>query len=279
MNKIRCTEKYINTIKQNNDFFKSYYYHSLIDLNLIKLDSILQYGVLSKQLIESNKLASIYTHSSSDIDSKNGDTFVSLTEYTDECSFNTMFESFSLHTLSSLSLLINKDINISNEGIRESYFDDEIFCFKSIDKSKIEGIITAEKCRVDRIKISEVNCLPSDLSCYTKSYINHWLKCVENYFKEKIPGTYIEELKISHQQLWDIISHYESPEKWIEMIIRKQREKYGKDIKDILANILQYFWSLKYNLENPKYLDIIIKLNKENLSVYEIKEKCLKKIN
>lgn len=77
----------------------------------------------------------------------------------------------------------------------------------------------------------------------------------------------------------EIIGEFGSPEKWIATIIKRQKEKYGKDIKDVLANILQYLWSLKYDIENPKYIDVIMLLNKENLPVYEIKEKCLRKIN
>jgi len=277
MDKIRDIKKYISTVQENHDFFKQYYYHSLIDLNLIKLDTILKYGILSKQLIERNRLANIYTHSSCDFDSKNGDTFVSLSEYTDDCIFSIMFESFPLHTLTSLSLLINKQIDISKEGVRQTYFDDELFCFQSIDKSKIEGIMLPE--HLSNLKINEVNCLPNDLSCYTRSYINNWLKCTEEYFREQIPRSYIDELKVSHEQLWDIIDEYESPEKWIESAIKTQRKKYGKDLKDVLGDILQYLWSLKYGIQDPKYLDIIEKLNKQNLPIYEIKEKCLKKIN
>ena len=277
MDKIRDIKKYISTVQENHDFFKQYYYHALIDLNLIKLDTILKYGILSKQLIERNRLANIYTHSSCDFDSKNGDTFVSLSEYTDDCIFSIMFESFPLHTLTSLSLLINKQIDISKEGVRQTYFDDELFCFQSIDKSKIEGIMLPE--HLSNLKINEVNCLPNDLSCYTRSYINNWLKCTEEYFREQIPRSYIDELKVSHEQLWDIIDEYESPEKWIESAIKTQRKKYGKDLKDVLGDILQYLWSLKYGIQDPKYLDIIEKLNKQNLPIYEIKEKCLKKIN
>ena len=179
--------------------------------------------------------------------------------------------------MTSLSLLINKEINVSKESIRQTYFDDEIFCLSSIDKSKIEGIMLPE--HLSNLMISEVNCLPNDLSCFTKSYINNWLKCTEKYFEDKIPSSYISELKISHEQLWKIIEEYESPEKWINSAIQIQRKKYGQDLKDILANILQYFWSRKYGLINPKYLDIIMILNKQNLPIYEIKEKCLKKIN
>ncbi|MBE6154623.1 MAG: hypothetical protein E7163_03525 [Firmicutes bacterium] len=277
MDKIRDIKKYISVVEENNDFFKQYYYHSLIDLNLIKLDTILQYGILSKKLIEKNGLSNIYTHFSSDFDSKNGDMFVSLSEYTDDCSFNTMFESFTLHTLTSLSLLINKQIGVSKEGVRQTYFDDEIFCFQSVDKSKIEGIMLPE--HLSNLTINQVNCLPNDLSCYTRSYINNWLKCTEEYFRQKIPRNYIDELKVSHEQLWNIIEEYESPEKWIESAIKTQRKEYGKDLKDVLGDILQYLWSLKYGIQNPKYLDIIKMINKQSLPIYEIKEKCLKKVN
>lgn len=277
MDKIRDIKKYSTTVQENNEFFKQYYYHSLIDLNLIKLASILQHGILCKKLIESKHLANIYTHSSCDFDSKNGDMFVSLSEYTDDCSFSTMFESFSLHTLSSLSLLINKQIDISKEGARQTYFDDEIFCFQSIDKSKIEGIILPE--HLSNLTINQVNCLPNDLYCYTRTYLNNWLKCSEEYFKEKIPSSYIEELQLSHEQFWNIITKHESPEKWIELAIKTQRSEYGKDLKDILGDILQYMWSLKYGIKNPKYIEIIERLNDQNLPIYEIKEKCLKKIN
>ena len=277
MDKIRDIKKYISTVQENHDFFKQYYYHALIDLNLIKLDNILKYGILSKKLIEKNRLANIYTHSSCDFDSKNGDTFVSLSEYTDDCSFSTMFESFPLHTLTSLSLLINKQIDISKVGVRQTYFDDELFCFQSIDKSKIEGIMLPE--HLSNLAINQVSCLPNDLSCYTRSYINNWLKCTEDYFSEKIPRSYIDELKVSHEQLWDIIEEYESPEKRLDSAIKTQRKKYGKDLKDVLGDILQYLWSLKYGIKNPKYLDIIEILNKQNLPIYEIKEKCLKKVS
>ena len=128
MDKINDIGKYIDTVKSHSDFFKKYYFHSLIDLNLTKLDSILRYGILSKNLIQQKGLTSLYTHDASDFDSKNGNTYVSLTQYTDNCEFSTMFESFPLHTLTCLSLLVNKSIDVENHGERQTFFDDELFC-------------------------------------------------------------------------------------------------------------------------------------------------------
>ena len=277
MEKNRDIKKYIDTVKNNKDFFKKYYYHSLIDLNLIKLDTILKYGILSKRLIEKNNLASIYTHSSDDFDSKNGNTFISLSKYDDNCTFNGLFESFPLHTLTSLSLLVNKAIKVSKDGEKQTFFDDEIFCLDLIEKNKLEGIILPE--HLSNLNISEVNPLPSDLSCYTRSYLNHWIKCVENYFRQTIPDNFIKELKISYENFWDIADEYECPEKWVEGIISTQRERNGKDIKDILAGILDYLWKVKYQTNSFKYIEIIDRLNSDNLPIYEIKEKSLKKIN
>lgn len=277
MDKNRDISNYINTIKDNQDFFGKYYYHSIIDLNLIKLDSILENGILCKKLIESKELPKLYTHLGEDYDSKNGNSFVSLTEYTSNTTFNELFESFPLHTLTCLSLLVDKDLLIVKEGERFTFFDDEVFCKGSIEKSKIKGILMPE--HLSNLRISEVNSLPSDLNCYTKTYLNNWLSCVENYFGYNVPSFYIDELKQSYKSLWEILKTYGSPEKWIGLAIWKQREKDGKDIKDILASILEYMWSLKYKEDNLKYIDVVKKINNDKLPIYEINDTQLIKNN
>ena len=277
MKKIRNTSNYIDTVKNNSDFFLKYYYHSLIDLNLVKLDLILKNGILSKNLIEQKKLVNLYTHPSNDYDSKNGNKYVSLTEYQSDSLFSEMFESFALHTLSSTSVLVNKKINISKEGERETFFDDEVFCLNCVNKDKIEGIILPE--HLTNLYINEVNCLPNDLSCYTKSYINNWIYNMESYFKDKLTSENLKKIKISLEQLWDIFKHYESPEKWIISALESQQSIYGEDIKDVLARILEELWSKKLNIKAPKYIDVLMKINEENLPIYEIKQKSLKRIN
>ena len=276
MDKIRDINRYIEVVKENSDFFKNYYFHSLLDLNLIKLDSILKHGILSKKAIEEKKLISLYTHASNDFDSKNGSNYISLSEYNDNTSFNLLFESFTFHTLTSVSLLVDKSINITNHGERETYFDDELFCPNSIDKSNIYGIILPE--HLSKLPISEVKCLASDLSCYAKGYINHFLSTLEKYFEEKISSDDIEKVKNSYNQLWKILYDYGNPEKTYPLALRKQKEIYGKDLEEILAYILEKFWSSKLEIPNPSYMDVLLKINNELLPVYEIKPKCLKRI-
>lgn len=272
MEKSRDIKNYIDTVKNNSDFFKQYYYHSIIDSNLTKLDQILKRGLLCKSLIERYNLISLYTHQSDDFDSKNGKRYISLTEYTDKCEFITMFEAFPFHTLTSVSVLVNKDIPIEKQGERETYFDDEVFSPVSIPTSKLEGIILPE--HLSNLQIKELCCLPTDLSCYTKRYINHWIESMEQYFQRRIKT---DEIKKSLDELWDIFDGYESPEKWVNSAIATQRKRYGKDIRDVLAEILQELWMQKMIKSNPTCLDVIKYINKDELPIYEIQGTCLKK--
>lgn len=273
MDKIRDINQYKETITSNADFFKQYYYHSLIDLNLTKLDLILQYGLLCKRLLEQTHNLSLYTHQANDYDSKNGSDYISLTEYKDDCAFCTMFESFPLHTMTSVSVLVDKDIRVFKQGARETFFDDEVFAQCAISQSKLKGILLPS--HLTNLPINQVNCLPNDLSCYTRRYIDHWIDCMENYFERKIPRKIIEE---SREQLWTILEDYESPEKWIQSAVQYQRKIHGKDIKDVMAQVLYELWQQKLKIQNPTCIDVIRSINKQELPVFELQPTCLKKI-
>ena len=274
MNKIRYISPYFQMVRDNSTFFKAYYFHSIIDLNLTKLDSILKHGIMCKRDIERNHLITLYTHDARSFDSKNGSSCVSLTSYSDENSFNTLFESFPTHTLTSLSLMVSKDIKTSKVGESETFFDDEIFYHGSISKEYLQGIIYPE--HLTNLLIKDVNPLPNDLECYTKKYLLNWLKCMEIYFGLTIAS---DKLLDYIDTFWDIASEYECPERWVEGIIRTQKEKYGEDLKDVLASILQTCWTLKLQKDNPTFQDVVINLNNNSLPIYEIKQKVLRRVS
>ncbi len=69
-----------------------------------------------------------------------------------------------------------------------------------------------------------------------------------------------------------------TPDRWLEFAIKKQRNQYGKDLKDILANILQDLWSKKFDMVDSTYIDVVMKLNNNQIPIYEIKRKSLKRI-
>jgi len=50
------------------------------------------------------------------------------------------------------------------------------------------------------------------------------------------------------------------------------------DLKDILTNTLQDLWSIKYNISQPTFLEILKKVNNGQLPIYEISQKELKRI-
>lgn len=273
MRKIIENHSYTNTVKDNADFFKSYYFHSILDLNLVKLDYILQYGILCKALIKENQLTTIYTHPARDYDSKNGSTFISLSKYSDDTEFSLMFEAFTAHALSCVSLLVDKKIDVVSEGERKTYFDDEVFCYQAIPKSAISGIILPE--HLTNLKIGEVCCLTSDITNYGKRYLENWITCMERYFGLSIDRNPIFEKSI---ELRTILDGYSRPERWVSQALETQQAKYGKDIIDIMAMELERLWSNKLGIDKPKYIEVIDSINKDQYPIYEIGKKSLKKI-
>lgn len=271
--------QYIDTVKDNDDFFRNYYFHSIIDLNLVKLDYILKYGILSRKEIEELKLLSFYVHSIRSYDCKNGMDYISLvdydklyrTTYEKEPTFSQFFEAFSLHTLTSLSLMIDRDIKVSEVGISESCFDDEVFAFKRIDSKNIKGIILPEHLADKQLK--DISFLPGDDYYYTPKALNHLLDCLEIYFDKKIDR---EELLISVEQAWNIA--YESERPSITVAVKEQRKRYGRDMRDVLSFLIHELWEDKTGINNPTYIKIIEYLNKD-LPVYEIGSKKLIKKN
>lgn len=273
----RCYDigHYIDTVRNNDEFFRNYYFHSIIDLNLVKLYYILKYGILSRKEIEKLKLLSFYVHSIRSYECKNGIDYISLvdydklyrTTYEKEPAFSQMFEAFSLHTLTSLSLMIDRNIKVNEVGILESCFDDEVFAYEKIDIKNIKGIILPEHLTNKQLK--DISFLPGDQYCYTIKSLNHLLDCLEIYFDKKINR---EKILESTKQVWDIA--YESERPSITQAIASQKERYGIDMRDVLSSIIHELWEEKTKINNPTYIDIIRYINKD-LPVYEIGSKEL----
>ena len=273
---VRCYNigQYIDTVRENDDFFRNYYFHSIIDLNLVKLDYILKYGILSRKEIEKLKLLSFYVHSIRSYDCKNGMDYVSLVDYDKlyrtyekKTVFSQFFEAFSLHTLTSLSLMIDRNIKVNEVGILESCFDDEVFTFERICSENIKGIMFPEHLTNKQLK--DISFLPGDGHCYTPKALNHLLDCLETYFDRKIDR---KELLNSVEQAWHIA--YESERPSITAAVKEQRKRYGIDMRDVLSLIIHELWEGKTGISNPTYIEIIKYLNKD-LPVYEIGSKKL----
>lgn len=266
-------KKYKNIVQSNHSFFKQFYYHSIIDSNLIKFDSILENGILTKKMIEYSGLPTLYTHSADDYDSKNGNDFISLTQYTNKTSLSLMFESFAWHTLSSLSLMIDKNIKTTSIGDKETYFDDEIFSSLTISTDNIKGILLPDI--LSNKSFDRICPLANDLTCYTRGYINNWIYQVEEYFNQTIDK---EKILGSVNELWDILNKDGSPEKWFNYALERQKYNTGSNVNEVLANIIKELWENKLKLENPKFIDVVKIINDDRYPIYEIKEKELVKI-
>lgn len=278
MKKCYDFKDYQNTIAENEQFFRAYYFHSIIDLNLVKLDSILKYGILSRHEIERLKLISFYTHDISDYNCKNGLEYISLVDYDKllkieplkNQSLNNLFDAFALHTLTSLSLLVDKNITTIKNDSLISYFDDEVFAYDKIDKSHLKGILLPNYLASKELK--DIPFLPNDPHSYTLESINHLLDFLDNYFNTSIDRT---KLLNATAEAWHIANEFSRPV--ISSALEIQKTRYGIDMLDVLSSLMQELWSCKTKISYPTYIDIIKYLNHDELPIYEVVEMKLTK--
>lgn len=264
---------YSDVVEKNSDFFSSHYFHSLIDLNLVKLDLILRYGILSEALIEEKGLINLYTYDKDEIESKNGNDFVSLSRYTNDCKFDSSFESFTRHALTSLTFLISNNIKISDFGSKMTYFNDELFVMNFIGKENIKGIMVPDS--ISNLPINKLRCLPQEWKCYTYEYINNWILCMESYFGVRIDKV---EIDASLCQARKIFDSYDFPDCFIHKAIREQWYLYGRCLYNVMSDIMMKLWEDKLGVNNPKFMDVVLDINDDRLPVYEIKRDRIRKV-
>ena len=273
MQKVRFVSQYEDTVNNNLHFFLSYYYHAILDLNLIKASSIIENGIYSRRFIELKHFPSLYTHLKSDYDCKNGNDYISVSKYLINNPHSIAFSSFFLHTLTSISFLIEKNVPTRTKGYRETNFSDELFVAHRILKKNIAGILLPE--HLGKSKIKEVICLSDDLSNYNVTYINHWISCIEAYFHVSLSAEDKSRIFKSLENLLKILDKYDEPENMLNYLLIEQKRMEGIDLRDILSEIVNRLWEERLNIEEPTYLDALLTINHDEFPIYEITPKSL----
>lgn len=255
-------EKYIKLIKDsnNNSVFKNgSIFHSIIDLNLIKLKFILEKGILSQENIEKNNLQALSSHHYNSFDSKNGKKYISVTKFNPKTSNNIMFSSFLLHTLHSVSLIIDNKLQLLNEGVQKSLFDDEFFAEDKIDINYIIGIFVPSHLQEKLIK--DIVCIGNDQYCYSINYINAWINLVESFFNYNINKDNILS-KLNEYKYHKINNPYKK-----DVILEKLFE-----LRKILSENMQMGWNFMLEKKDVNVIQTIEYINDNsglNLSIYD----------
>ena len=260
--------EYISTVNERKDFFDRYYFHAIVDNDLIKLGSILESGILSKRRRDESMIHTSSTHSYTDFDSKNGEDYISVSE----ClySFNPLFDSFALHTMSSVSLLISKEIEAHLEGFRESLFDDERFVYSHIPSSEIEGLLVPS--HLYNSRLADTPLMGTNYYSISKTGLFSYLHELESFFG-KLPDLSI--IKEKQQELLDIINDMENGCNHISWALKKQRENYGLDFLDVYSKMIANLWEDKLRTKGPKVSDVIKYFNNGEKDVYVLSDKAL----
>lgn len=268
---------YEDCVKNNLDFFQSYYYHSILDLNLVKLSRILDVGLLSRHGL---KDVCLYTEPLTSYSCKNGSDYISISECLGRFPLNILFHSFVMHVLSCPSIMISKDLITRSKVQNTCYgFDDELFVLDKIDKEKFKAILLPE--HLSNQLISETNPVVHNWVCLKKEYIGLWINLVEEYFSIKLDRDkfikMIEEMELLSKKYYD--QKYYRLNEMATITLAEQKDNNGINLKELMAETLQELWNQRLDKDNVTYLDVVKYINKDELPIYKLTRKRVIRIN
>lgn len=135
-------ETYQNVVNNYKSFFLKYYYHSIVDRNLIKLDLMLQHGILSEYQQMENSISCLYTEARDTAQCANGSDKISISYFDGKDNLLRFFSGFAAHVMNRPSILLNKgSIETIKPKTNSAAFDDELFVKDKIDINSFEGIL------------------------------------------------------------------------------------------------------------------------------------------
>lgn len=264
---------YEECAKENFDFFQQYKYHSIVDLNLIKMAKVLENGIICRKNL---KEYCLYTEPLNSYACKNGSEYISLSICDGNFPLNPLFDAFAMHALASPTIMIKNDIETQKVGLREG-FDDEIFALGDVSKNNFEGILLPE--HLCTKLMSDIAPFFNNCKCLKKEYVEAWITLVENYFQRKIDREKIINMacELDKMSLKYFHAHC-TPDTAATRSLEEQKQCYGQDLNEMMALVAQQLWNEKLNQDDVTYIDVIKYINKEELPIHIITKKKIKRI-
>lgn len=266
---------YQDVVNNNKDFFQDSYYHSILDMNLIKLDLMLRYGILSENQQLEKKINCLYTECRDACNCANGSDNISISYYNGREELNSLFSGFAHHVMTLPSIMINKNIETIKPKESAPAFDDELFVKDKIGKDQYKGILLPEHLLNKRI--SEIKPLIYNIRYAKEDYIVQWIQMIESYFNTEIDKEYLLYLcnQIKEIAMEEIDR---GPHLWIGKALPIQEERLGTNIEIYMAELVEKLWDNKLNQRNTTCLDVIQQINVDKYPLYILNQQKVKKL-
>lgn len=268
-------ETYQNVVNNYKSFFLKYYYHSIVDRNLIKLDLMLQHGILSEYQQMENSIACLYTEARDTTQCANGSDKISISYFDGKDDLLRFFSGFAAHVMNRPSILLNKgSIETIKPKTNSAAFDDELFVKDKIDINSFEGILLPN--HLLNLKMSDIKPMFKNIRYSNLEYITNWVLMVECYFKTNIDKEYILNLC---KQLFEIyVKETDCRPGTIGDALNIQQERCGINIEEYMLNVIGNLWDMKLNQKAVTYLDVVDYINKDKYPIYVLDEARVRKI-
>lgn len=268
-------ETYQNVVNNYKSFFLKYYYHSIVDRNLIKLDLMLQHGILSEYRQMENSISCLYTEARDTAQCANGSDKISISYFDGIDNLLRFFSGFAAHVMNRPSILLNKgSIETIKPKTNSAAFDDELFVKDKIDINSFEGILLPN--HLLNLKMSDIKPMFKNIRYSSLEYITNWVLMVECYFKTNIDKEYTLNLS---KQLFEIyVKETDCRPSAIKEALNIQQERCGINIEEYMRNVIGNLWDMKLNQKAVTYLDVVDYINKDKYPIYVLDEARVRKI-
>lgn len=236
-----------------------YYYHSITDNNLIKLDLILNFGILSKELQFEKGLAIPYASEQYGGNEK----YVFLTEFND-CSCFALSSEVLKNLMKKVSLVVKKEFLRKEKEVKGCYYpiySDEVLIKDMVDRKNIIGIMVPSAL-LDK-QIRELTCFGRSESCYTKENFSNYFRLLNDYFNVNVDKT---EIKEKFASIMSFLNMCKARSNLIDDISELSCHRIsGMSFLSYLSLIMQECWNKKLGLNyDVAVRDIVIYIKNKN---------------
>lgn len=251
---------------------REYYYHTITDNNLIKLDLILDLGILSKN--EQQKSDLLIPYASEQYDGN--EAYVFLTKFSSKNSCYIFSSQIAKNLMKKISLVI------SNESLKEvkeakgcyyPLYSDEVLIQDKVSKDNIIGIIIPSNL-LDK-QVGELTSFGRNGFCFTEANFNNYLKLMNSYFDTAINDT---EIKKKFTSIVSFLNTCKLRDDLIDEISEVSCHRIsGMSFLLYLSSIMQECWNKKLGLNyNATVRDVIIYIKEKHKNLILFNEIGLK---
>lgn len=256
---IEIYKEYLECLKNDSDFFSSFYFRPTLNCDFTKYHDVLINGFNTKNVPSLYNKNELY-----------------VTYYNNKDNYVDHFDKFT-YVLNYPSFLISSFIDSYNTKENYIYCNDVRFINLPLDKDAVKGISIPE--HMINENINHLNAV-NDLKILIDEYrYSEYISNISKYFNKNISGSLYETERRNLKKLYMDYYFKGYEEDAIYKALKEQKDTLGTNLYELINDYVDQLWGSKIGKIDIKLLDVINYINDDYLPIYEIQKSRVKKLN